>query len=305
MGAPIIAAYEPFHEDRAPVALALAAAELTGAPVLAAAVAPEVLVQAWADAEPLHEEIVAITKRALAALHADAGVVTRLVTDASVPRALHALAEEEGARLLIVGSTTRALLGRVLPGSTAERLLDGASCPVALAPHGYERRAIRTVAVGFAATPEGHAALAAGHALAERAGATLRVISAVHPSGALDSAFARGTPPLRGVELEGRGRAEHEAAMARAVDALPNGVTIEQELHVDDPAEVLLRISAHVDLLVCGSRGYGPVRGLLLGGVTRRVLAAAHCPVLILPRGVAFDPGALVGEAAADTAATR
>jgi nucleotide-binding universal stress UspA family protein len=303
MSAPIVAAYDPFHEDRAPVALALAAGELTGAPVLAVAVAPAVLTQGWADAQPLTEEIDAITERALSALHADLGVETRMVSDVSVPRALHVLAEELGPRLLVVGSTTRAHLGRVLPGSTAERLIAGASCPVALAPRGYERRPIQTVAVGFAETPEGHAALEAGHALARRAGATLRVIAAVHPAGALDTAFAQGTPPLRGIALEGHARSEHQAALAGAVDALPDGVTIEHELHVDDPADVLVRVSAHVDVLVCGSRGYGPARALLLGGVTRRVLSAAHCPVLVLPRGAGFDSQALAGEAAAGTAA--
>src|SRR4051794_28232331 len=183
MPAPIVAAYDPFHEDRAPVELALAAAEMTDAPVLVAAVAPDVMMQGWADSQPIHDEIVGLTRRALRAVHRDLGVPTRMVSDVSVPRALHALAEEEHARLLVVGSTTRGARGRALPGSTAERLLAGARRPVALAPHGYERRAVRTVAVGFADTPEGRAALIAGHALARRAGAALRVVSAVHPSG--------------------------------------------------------------------------------------------------------------------------
>ena len=81
---------------------------------------------------------------------------------------------------------------------------------------------------------------------------------------------ARGPPPRRG-----RG-----GARARARRALPAGVDVEPELHVDDPADVLLRISEHVDLLVCGSRGYGPLRSVLLGGVSRRLVdegAAAPC----------------------------
>lgn len=303
MSAPIVAAYSPFLEDRAPVSLALAAGELTGAPVLAVAVAPDTTAQSWADPYPAREEIVGLTERSLAALHSDLGVATRLVAGVSVPRCLHELIDAEGARLLVVGSTGRAGAGRVLPGSTAERLIAGAACPVALAPRGYERRPVKTVAVGFADTPEGHAALAAGHALARRAGARLRVVTAVHPSGALDAAFARGTPPLRGAALEGHHRSEHEAALARALAALEDGVQVEPELHVDDPAEVLIRVSEHVDLLVCGSRGYGPVRGLLLGGVSRRVVNAAQCPVLVLPRGVALDVPALVGEAATDAAA--
>jgi hypothetical protein len=42
-------------------------------------------------------------------------------------------------------------------------------------------------------------------------------------------------------------------------------------------------VSAHVGLLVCGSRGYGPLRSVLLGGVSRRLVDGAHCPVLVLP----------------------
>ena len=49
MPGPILAAYDPFKEDRAPVDLALAAAELTGAPVVAVAVAPTPLQTGWAD----------------------------------------------------------------------------------------------------------------------------------------------------------------------------------------------------------------------------------------------------------------
>jgi nucleotide-binding universal stress UspA family protein len=302
MPGPILAAYDPFKEDRGPVDLAVAAAELTGAPVVAVAVAPTVMETGWGDPTPIYQEVDQIVSSALARLRADTGVETTSASGRSVPQVLHELAAERGARMLIVGSTNRAATGRVLPGSTAERLLAGSPCPVALAPHGYERAAVRTVAVGFTDTPEGHAALAAAHALARRAGAKLRVIEAIHASGAADAAFAEGTPPLRGVTLEGHHRAEHRAAMAEAVSALPAGVEIEQELHVDDPADVLIRVSQHVDVLVCGSRGYGPLRSLLLGGVSRRVVDAAHCPVLVLPRGVEPELEDIFGPVAGDAA---
>jgi nucleotide-binding universal stress UspA family protein len=41
-----------------------------------------------------------------------------------------------------------------------------------------------------------------------------------------------------------------------------------------------------MDLLVCGSRGYGPLRAVLLGSVSRRITAEARCPVIVIPRGV-------------------
>jgi nucleotide-binding universal stress UspA family protein len=220
-----------------------------------------------------------------------------------VPEALHVLAEAKRAALIVVGSTRREALGRVLTGSTAERLLQGAPCPIAIAPRGYARARIAALGVGFADTPEGHLALTAAHALAARFGARLRVVAALHPSGGLDAAMASGMKPQRSVLLEGRHRAETRAALDRAVQALPAGVDVEDELHVEDPADVLLRISEHVDLLVCGSRGYGPLRSVLLGGVSRRVVDGAQCPVLVLPRGVEAPLEGLLAQPSA--AATR
>ena len=88
--------------------------------------------------------------------------------------------------------------------------------------------------------------------------------------------------------------------MRRATDALGGGVTVEADAFVEDPADVLIRVSENVDLLVCGSRGYGPLRSVLLGGVSRRLTAEAQCPVLVLPRGVS---GSLTGLMEASPAA--
>jgi hypothetical protein len=43
---------------------------------------------------------------------------------------------------------------------------------------------------------------------------------------------------------------------------------------------------------VVGSRGWGPVRRILLGSTSARLMREAHCPVLVLPRGAATgEPG--------------
>jgi nucleotide-binding universal stress UspA family protein len=58
----------------------------------------------------------------------------------SVPFGLHQLAEDRGADLLVVGSCSRGLVGRVLVGDNARGAVTGATCPVAVAPHGWAWR---------------------------------------------------------------------------------------------------------------------------------------------------------------------
>lgn len=64
--------------------------------------------------------------------------------------------------------------------------------------------------------------------------------------------------------------------------------------YINDRA--LRRIQVRADLLICGSRGYGPLRPVMLGSVTRRVVAKAHCPVVVVPRGSKAALQGLVGE---------
>jgi nucleotide-binding universal stress UspA family protein len=40
---------------------------------------------------------------------------------------------------------------------------------------------------------------------------------------------------------------------------------------------------AGAEVIVVGTRGQGPITGLLLGSVTNRLLHVAHCPVLAVP----------------------
>ncbi len=67
---------------------------------------------------------------------------------------------------------------------------------------------------------------------------------------------------------------------------------VETALIEGEPAEVLLRQTDEARLLVVGSRGYGPLRRVLLGSVSSAVVAHAACPVIVVPRGSGKEAGA-------------
>ena len=92
-----------------------------------------------------------------------------LVSNLSPAHALQALAEQEDAGIIVVGSSHTGRVGRVLPGSTAERLLHGAPCPVAVVPLGYRAHptpARPVVGCAYRPTEDGEASLGAAEELA-------------------------------------------------------------------------------------------------------------------------------------------
>jgi len=247
--------------------------------------------------ELLRRDAQATLDRSAAATDATVAA-TEAIADASPARALHELGERIGAALVVVGSTRRGPLGRVVPGSTGERLLHGATCPVAVVPRGYaDRGAIRTVGVGYDGSHESKAALSAACHLARRLGATLRVIRVF-------DATRVGTPALMTIPGYVTARenleAQSQESLDTAVAALPADLATESVFVPGNAGPELAAQSELVDLMIVGSRGYGPRAAVLLGGVTHTLLRKAGCPVIVLPRGShGFEPLFGPSEAAA------
>jgi nucleotide-binding universal stress UspA family protein len=302
MPKPIIAGFDPRTADRAPVDFGVAAARFTGAPLIVTCVCasrPAYDRSGGQIEEDLAHEAAAELAQLERELASEGVAITyRQLEGSSAARALHEAAENEDAGLLVVGSTRRAALGRLLPGSTADRLTHGAPCPIAVVPTRWQPRdSIGTIGVAYIDTPEGREALRGAHALAGRAGAALRVLTVakvdlrVYGEAEAQLAWQRGKQVS---EVEGEHRVLAEQAAHGAVAELDGDVDVPVDAFLEDPAESLIRVSEHLDLLICGSRGYGPLRAVLLGGVSRRVAAEAHCPVIILPRGVEASLEALM-----------
>jgi nucleotide-binding universal stress UspA family protein len=319
MSKPVLVGYDPRKGDRAPVDFGVAMARLTGAPLILA------FVQAGAQAADftagsklygvgqVDEDLVAVCTPAVEQVEAEqkaSGVrfECRQLSSTSAARALHEAAEEEDAGLLVVGSAGRSGVGRVVAGSTAQRLMHGAPCPIAVVPRGWTADGWpAAIGVGYVDTEEAREALRGAHALACRAGATLRVFTVVNaslsvvdatpilPAGMEESTAEEAREALKDLEAEHREQAQSE--LRAAVAALDGDVPVEADVFVGDPAETLIRVSEHLDLLVCSSRGYGPLRAVLLGSVSRRVTAEALCPVIVTPRGVEASLEALLAGA--------
>ena len=84
------------------------------------------------------------------------------------------------------------------------------------------------------------------------------------------------------------------------VAALGDDVAVQIDVLVadpdEDPADHIVLIAERLDVLVLGSRAYGPLRATLLGSVSASVTARAPCPTIVLPRAVKASLGALTGE---------
>ena len=107
-------------------------------------------------------------------------------------------------------------------------------------------------------------------------------------------------------EIDARIRADAERVLTERVERLSFRLRdVEATLYVGKPAEVLAGLSEIVDVMVVGSRGYGPLKAVLLGGVSGRVIRSAACPVIVVPRGARSAVGSLfappgAGEAQAE-----
>jgi nucleotide-binding universal stress UspA family protein len=203
---------------------------------------------------------------------------------ATISHGLTRLAEAEDAVVLVLGASRRGPVGRALAGSGATRVVHGAPCAVAVVPHGWVMRPPGepvTFGAAFDGGPESHEALALAARLAEAPHANLRIVTAVNLLTPAHPVFAAFGTSYAGWVRE---RREYAEKIAReAADGIP-GAAI--EVLDGDPVHCLCEASSALDLLVVGSRRYGPMRSALLGGVSSSLIEHAHCPVLIVPRGV-------------------
>jgi nucleotide-binding universal stress UspA family protein len=213
------------------------------------------------------------------------GAIYRNLASTSAAHGLADLAEDVEAAVVIVGTTQETGLTRALLGSSTERLLHGATAPVTVVPSGWRQSAldrISSIGVAYVDTRDGREALRMAVRVAQRIPARLTLYSVLGQSSERYSYLV--------------GRADEQAVVDKARDSFGKALEfaaagVPPEL---EPRTVLLEGAVveslaglgpdNVDMLVCGSRGYGPARRVLLGGVSSRLIRRARLPVAVVPR---------------------
>jgi len=286
--AQIVVAFD--NSSGAADALALASwlARSTGNPLLVVAVYPKEAVPVlpgigsdWLkEVKDTATDALTTARRLLGDQPAD----FRSVGATSSARGLDSVAERVNAAMIVVGSSGHGPGRRVRNNHTANRLFHGASAPVLIAPRGTRDQVLPPashIGCAFLPSKEGRSALRHAAGIARASGAQLDVFTVV--AHAAETQLA--DPQAEKAYLK-QARGTFAEELDKAVASVRGSVDAAAHLLEGDPVDALAALDERdCQLLVCGSRGYGPVRRVLLGGVSERLVRRAACPVMVVPRG--------------------
>jgi nucleotide-binding universal stress UspA family protein len=289
----IIAGFSSSRQGSAPLHLAAQLSHTTGEKVIAAAIVERALP---AGVDPIDDQYQSyIASQAMASLErvvdrmrGDLDVSVEVRESTSIPIGLMELVEQFDADLVVLGSSSSGLLGRVALGSVTEWLVHTAAVPVAIAPRGYPLSPVPikrlTAAYGGAADAVG--LIQSSAELAKQWSVGLRIASfTVRPPTTFGGSIERSAENL---VVQQWTRKTKDAALkqlndARANVAIPDvdvviGAGVEWGEAVDNIAW------ESGDILLLGSGAAGPLAQVFLGTAASKILRHAPVPVMIMPK---------------------
>jgi nucleotide-binding universal stress UspA family protein len=279
MSKTVIAAYDGSAASRTAVQFAVALADAQDAEVSAVHVYPRVPPAVMRSGAP-HPGLQATMRdeaaEVLEALDVE-GVAHRLLLAGSPAQVLHELAEDEHASLLVVGATHHGAAGRLFPGSVPSKLLHGAPCPVLVVPADRAPGPISAIVAAYDESPQAEHALREATHLASLYRARLTIVAVHEPH------LYAGPAMVASTDLDDVLRGDLAQRVRERADAI-TGVDVTVDTAMGDAKRVIIRAAQDADLLVTGSRGYGPLHSVLVGSMSRHLVDHAACPVLVLPR---------------------
>lgn len=282
----IIVGYIDSDQGRDAVALGTLIAQATGGELVLVGVFPFGPAKEFVSVEVekvLEAGELALANQLQSAADA-AGAVAEPFPSSSRARGLHDAVEELKADLVVVGSSSRAGLDRVLAGNVALQLLHGSPCAVAVAPKGFAKSDahLAVIGVGIDGSAESTEALRAAIELGRGAGATLRLMAAAGIGNQSALGWGYGTHNVADLI-----RQQFQSYLDRAADEVPDELLQATRLLRGEAVPALTSEAEDIDLLCLGSRGYGPLRRVLLGSESSDLIKNSPCPILVVPRGTA------------------
>ena len=207
------------------------------------------------------------------------------------------LAREIGADLIVLSTRGHSGLKHLLLGSTAERVVRSAPCPVLVARKRKKKSkgatksfAIRTI---LAPTDFSQCSLAGTEYaafLARTFGANLRLFHATYPY--TNYVFV----DRAGVRLSGLAEAVQETArqemeVLKQMEFL-RGMTVQTEVLPGPEVDEICAAAGEpdVDLIVTSTHGRTGLKHALIGSVAEHVVRYAECPVMVVPSQCALSP---------------
>ncbi|RFS84022.1 universal stress protein [Actinomadura spongiicola] len=214
----------------------------------------------------------------------ESAVTRRVHANRGSGRGLIEVAGDVGADLVVVGSAPRGHRGRIAIGSTADQLLHGSPVPVLLAPRGYADTApdrFERMTIAYWRRPDVDGPLSAAAEFAGALGVPLRLLTLVTRPPGLAARFAE-----KGGALD-RQVARADEDLRDAAGRLGGGPPVERLTAVGTGLATTLGTVDMLrgEILACLSGHDGPLRKVFLGEGSGKIVRAAPCPVLLLPRG--------------------
>jgi nucleotide-binding universal stress UspA family protein len=189
------------------------------------------------------------------------------------------LAREIEADLIVLATRGHTGLKRVLLGSTAERVVRFATCPVLVVRRPAALH-IRNILVPTDFSQCAMAGLMYGALWAKTFDAKLRLLHVLFPAAAVLIDRVAASPPSQNMIASADAQMEMEALTQ--LDFL-QGVECEPNIRIGYATDAICGETDAVDLLVISTHGRTGWKRALIGSVAEQVVRYAECPVLVVP----------------------
>jgi nucleotide-binding universal stress UspA family protein len=195
------------------------------------------------------------------------------------------LDRSENAAAVVIGTRGLTGLRHLLMGSTTQRVVHGARCPVLTVHPGDsgKHRTIRTILVPTDFSKDAELAIHASHRLLAGLEQDARLIL-LHVFNLPIEYTAYGPIPTSIKYLEDTGLESERLLYEMAQSLQREGLTVETASQEGDPAHVIAEEAERrgADLIAMGTHGHSGLRHLLLGSTAERVVEYAPCPVMTI-----------------------